>query len=130
MKKLPTKNNSTLILCEDVRQEVGNKASFMGVFFDKIIFNKDADKFITPFSVSYIARDGEGEFHIKLQFVNPANEITINDDLGLRVKHKENPLLMTFKFPNLVFQQLGIYTMRILLDDEIYETQINVDKEK
>ena len=75
-KSLPKSDGSSFFLCEDVREEVNNKLSIIGVFpNDDIVLQKDI--VIPSLMVVLFARGGEGPCETRVSLTDPKGETVI-----------------------------------------------------
>jgi hypothetical protein len=78
-KSLPKSELSTFILCEDIRQETGNKLSFMGVFANNdILVEKDTRPIVIPsLMFALLARGGNGSCQSRVLLIAPNGETVV-----------------------------------------------------
>jgi len=123
----PSKESTHFIFCDDIRMEVGNKPSIMGWYSNNdILFNPKMEKMAIPFSVAFIAYDGEGEYECKFEIENPDGEVKIKQELGKNTKKPNKAMLVLNKFTILEFRKEGIYKVRVFLDDNVYESNLKI----
>src|SRR5206468_8610616 len=75
-KSLPKSDGSSFLLCEDVREEVNNKLSIIGVFpNDDIVLRKDI--VIPSLMVVLFARGGQGPCETKVSLTDPKGQTIV-----------------------------------------------------
>jgi hypothetical protein len=132
---LPAKEYFDFILCEEIRQESGNKVSLLGVLAGGIVIDthqpeESEDNYTLPQLCFYFNfRDGEGSYKAQLEILDPKGTIIIENDIG---ELKKKPLSsMTFYATCRPFHinTFGEYTARLTLDDTPYEGRFLVKSE-
>ncbi len=75
-KSVPKSDGSSFLLCEDVREEVNDKLSIIGVFpNDDIVLQKDI---VVPSVIAVLfAREGEGACETKVSLTDPKGQTVI-----------------------------------------------------
>lgn len=91
-----------------------------------IIFPSNMKKLIIPFAIIFIAYDGNGEFECELEIENPKGDVNLKKTLGINQKKLDKAMLLINKFNTLEFSEEGIYKIRILLDEKIYERELEI----
>ena len=77
-KSLPKSDGSSFLLCEDVREEVNNKLSIIGVFpNDDIVLQKDI--LIPSLMAVLLARGGEGPCETTVSLTDPKARKLLSD---------------------------------------------------
>jgi hypothetical protein len=136
-KQFPTKERAVFIVCEDIRQELGNKFSLQGVFSTrKIILEnefiqaKDEEKqqrAVLPslaFHITFL--DGEGEFESEAKILDPNGENLLKDSAtNKNIKIDSNGAIMVYKF-NPFPVKPGTYLIVISLDGQEYSETFEV----
>src|ERR1700746_950006 len=75
-KSSPKSEGSSFLLCEDVREEVNNKLSIIGVFSnDEIVLQKDI--LIPSLMAILFARGGEGPGETRVSLTDPNGQAVI-----------------------------------------------------
>ncbi len=114
-KSLPKSDGSSFLLCEDVREEVNNKLSIIGVFpNDDIVLQKDI--LIPSLMAVWVARGGDGPCETKISLTDPAGQTVIESPKQTVVLEKNKPYLAAIRVlaPQLM---VGQYTIKFFFDD-------------
>lgn len=125
-KTLPDNSSSIFLLCEDVRQEVGNKLSFMGVFPNNdIVIPKGAPQIIPSLACVLVARGGSGSLATQLTVVDPDGFNMAAGPLEnvMAEAGKSHLMLMKMIGPTMKF---GVYKANFRFDDFIIERKFEV----
>ena len=124
MAEKPKAQLAYTLICDDVRIEMGNKMSLMGIFQNILLPRFPAT--IVKFAVlnRWV---GQGTFTYEIRIVGPSGIESVRSHPATftigRGGHADN---VTF-FTNVQFQEPGIYTVRILLSDRVVgELQLNL----
>jgi hypothetical protein len=123
-KSLPKSDGSSFLLCEDVREEVNNKLSIIGVFpNDDIVLQKDI--LIPSLMAVLVARGGEGPCETKISLTDPAGQTVIESPKQTVVLEKNKPYLAAIRVlaPQLM---VGQYTIKFFFDDVPIERTFEV----
>jgi hypothetical protein len=128
-KTLPNDGSAFFLLFEDIRQETGNKISFMGVFPNSdIILPKDADKLgLASLAFALIARDGEGTFKTRMVLVTPAGEKILDSPVNEVTLDKARTHYAMAKLVALEVM-VGTYTVKFFYDDKVIERTFEVKR--
>jgi Family of unknown function (DUF6941) len=114
-KSVPKSDGSSFLLCEDVREEVNNKLSIIGVFpNDDIILQKDI---VIPSVMAVLfARGGQGRCETRILLTDPKGQTVIESPKKMVVLEKNNSYLAAVRVlaPELT---VGQYTIRFFFDD-------------
>jgi len=106
------------ILCDDIRQEVGNKASIMGIYWGGMIFIPNIQFVFAKLCVLQRWIKGEGEFAIKAMLLSPSKEL-LRVDLGRVNFIKDIPIIHTgVNLCNVKIEEVGTYKLQTFLDNE------------
>jgi hypothetical protein len=114
-KSLPKSDGSSFFLCEDVREEVNNKLSIIGVFQnDNIILQKEI--VIPALMAVLFARGGEGSYETRVSVTDPKGQTVIESPKRTVVLEKDEIYLAAVRVlaPELT---VGHYTIRFFFDD-------------
>jgi hypothetical protein len=114
-KSLPKSDGSSFLLCEDVREEVNNKLSIVGVFpNDDIVLQKDI--LIPSLMVVLFARGGEGPCETRISLTDPKGQTVIESPKQTIILEKNKAHLAAIRVlaPHLV---VGQYTIKFFFDD-------------
>jgi hypothetical protein len=114
-KSLPKSDGSSFLVCEDVREEVNNKLSIIGVFQnDQIVLQKDI--LIPSLMVILFARGGEGSCETTVSLTDPNGQTVIESPKQTVVLEKNNVHLAALRVlaPHLT---VGQYTIKFFFDD-------------
>lgn len=124
---LPTKEYFDFIVCEEIRQEYGNKLSFLGVYAGGIVIDttkssgKTKDYIIPSLSFFFNFRDGEGTYKASLTILDPNGEILIENDPGELTKRPSQAMSFYISCRPFIFKVFGEYVARLTLDSTSYE---------
>ena len=114
-KSLPKSDGSSFFLCEDVREEVNNKLSIIGVFpNDEIVLQKEI--LIPSLMAVLFARGGEGSCETTVSLADPKGQTMIESPKQKVVFEKNKTHLAAIRVlaPHLM---VGQYTIKFLFDD-------------
>jgi len=115
-KSLPKSDGSSFLLCEDVREEVNNKLSVIGVFpNDDIVLQKDI--LIPSLMAVLFARGGEGPCETRISLTDPKGQAVIESPKKTVALEKNKAYLAAIRVlaPHLM---VGQYTITFFFDDE------------
>jgi uncharacterized protein DUF6941 len=125
-KSLPKSDGSSFLLCEDVREEVNNKLSIIGVFpNDDITLQKDI---VIPSVMAVLfARGGEGSCETRILLTDPKGQTVIESPKKTIVLEKDNAYLAAVRVlaPELT---VGLYTINFFFDDVPIQRTFEVKK--
>ena len=123
-KSAPKSDGSSFLLCEDVREEVNNKLSIIGVFpNDDIILQRDI---VVPSVMAVLfARGGEGPCETRVSLTDPKGQTVIESPKKTVVLEKNNTYLAAIRVlaPELL---VGQYTIKFFFDDVSIERTFEV----
>jgi hypothetical protein len=114
-KSSPKSDGSSFLLCEDVREEVNNKLSIIGVFpNDDIVLQKDI--LIPSLMAVLFARGGEGPCETRVSLTDPKGQTVIESPKQTVVLEKNKAHLAAIRVlaPHLM---VGQYTIKFFFDD-------------
>ena len=114
-KSLPKSDGSSFLLCEDVREEVNNKLSIIGVFpNDEVVLQKDV--LVPSLMVVLLARGGEGPCETMVSLTDPKGQTVIESPKQTAALEKNKVHLAAVRVfaPELV---VGQYTIKFFFDD-------------
>ena len=123
-KSLPKSDGSSFLLCEDVREEVNNKLSIIGVFpNDDIVLQKDI--LIPSLMAVLFARSGEGPCETRVSLTDPEGQTVIESPKQTVVLDKNKVHLAAIRVlaPHLM---VGRYTIKFFFDDVPIERTFEV----
>ena len=123
-KSLPESDGSSFLVCEDVREEVNNKLTIVGVFQnDSIVLQKDI--VIPSLMVVLFARGGEGSCETRVSITDPNGQTVIESPKQTVVLEKNNVHLAAVRAlaPHLT---VGQYKIKFFFDDESIERSFEV----
>jgi hypothetical protein len=106
------------LICDDIRQEVNNKLSLIGVYGDKI-YVKDFPYTFGKFCAYQSFRGGRGKFTATILFVDSeGKELTRSPEIPLDIPHDEKPRRVVFAVGvgSLKFDKAGTYEIRTALN--------------
>jgi hypothetical protein len=125
-KSLPKSDGSSFLLCEDVREEVNNKLSIIGVFRnDDIVLQKDI---VVPSLMAVLfARGGEGPCETRVSLTDPKGQTVIESPKQKVVLEKDTVHLAAVRVlaPQLM---VGQYTIKFFFNDEPIQRTFEVKK--
>jgi hypothetical protein len=125
-KSLPKSDGSSFLLCEDVREEVNNKLSIIGVFRnDDIVLQKDI--VIPSLMAVLFARGGDGPCETRISLTDPKGQTVIESPKQTVVleKDKVHPAAVRVLAPELM---VGQYTIKFFFDDVPIQRTFEVKK--
>jgi hypothetical protein len=126
-KILPESNSSLFLLCEDMRQEIGNKLSFMGVFTNNdIVIPAGTLQIVLPSLVCVLlARWGNGPITTRMIAAHQDGSVLFETPLENAVLEtgKSHLMVMKLMVPTLKF---GVYTAKYLFDDLVIERTFEI----
>jgi hypothetical protein len=125
-KSLPKSDGSSFLLCEDVREEVNNKLSIIGVFRnDDVVLQKDI--VIPSLMAVLFARGGEGPCETRISLTDPKGQTVIESPKQTVVLEKDtiHPAAVRVLAPELI---VGQYTIKFFFDDVPIERTFEVKK--
>jgi hypothetical protein len=123
-KSLPQSDGSSFLLCEDVREEVNNKLTIIGVFpNDDIVLQKDI--VIPSLMAVLFARGGEGTCETRISLTDPKGQAVIESPKQTIVLEKTKVHLAAIRVlaPQLL---VGQYTIKFFFDDEPIQRSFEV----
>lgn len=123
-KSLPKSDGSSFLLCEDVREEVNDKLSVIGVFPNNdIVLQKDV--VISSVMAVLFARGGEGSCETRISLTDPKGQTVIESPKKTVVLEKSTAYLAAIRVlaPELV---VGQYTLKFFFDDSTIERAFEV----
>jgi hypothetical protein len=123
-KSLPNSDGSSFLLCEDVREEVNNKLSIIGVFSnDEIVLQKNI--IIPSLMAVLFARGGEGSCETRVALTDPHGQTVIESPKQTAVLEKNKVHLAAVRVlaPHLM---VGQYTIKFFFDDVPIERTFEV----
>jgi hypothetical protein len=127
-KALPESEGSSFLLCEDVREEVNNKLSIIGVFpNDDIVLRKDI--VIPSLMAVLFARGGQGPCETKVSLTDPKGQTIVESPKQTVVLEKNKNHLAAIRVlaPELL---VGQYTIKFFFDETPIQRSFEVKKEK
>jgi hypothetical protein len=125
-KSLPKSDGSSFLVCEDVREEVNNKLTIIGVFpNDDIVLQRDI--VIPSLMAVLFARGGEGACETRILLTDPKGQAVIESPKQTVILEKNKVHLAAIRVlaPQLV---VGQYTIKFFFDEEPIERSFEVKK--
>jgi hypothetical protein len=123
-KSVPKSDGSSFLLCEDVREEVNNKLSIIGVFpNDEIVLQKEV---VIPSVMAVLfARGGEGSCETRVSLTDPKGQTVIESPKKTVVLEKSDAYLAAIRVlaPELT---VGQYTIKFFFDDQTIQRTFEV----
>ena len=123
-KSVPKSDDSSFLVCEDVREEVNNKLSIIGVFPNNdIVLQKDI---VVPSVMAVLfARGGEGSCETRVSLTDPKGQTVIESPKKTVALEKNTAYLAAIRVlaPELV---VGQYTLKFFFDDSAIERTFEV----
>lgn len=123
-KSLPQSDGSSFLLCEDVREEVNNKLTIIGVFpNDDVVLQKDV--VIPSLMAVLFARGGEGTCETTISLTDPKGQAVIESPKQTIVLEKNKVHLAAIRVlaPQLL---VGQYTIKFFFDEEPIQRSFEV----
>jgi hypothetical protein len=114
-KSLPKSDGASFLLCEDVREEVNNKLSMIGVFpDDEILLRKDI--LVPSLMAILFARGGEGSCETRISLTDPKGQTVIETPKKTVILEKNKVYLAAIRIlvPELM---VGQYAIKFFFDD-------------
>jgi hypothetical protein len=127
-KALPQSEGSSFLLCEDVREEVNNKLTIIGVFpNDDVILRKDI--VIPSLMAVLFARGGQGSCETKVSLTDPKGQTVIESPKQTVVLEKNKNHLAAIRVlaPELT---VGQYTIKFFFDESSIQRSFQVKQEQ
>lgn len=126
MKKKPT--NYLLIICEDVRSEVDNKFSLIGVTAHPLKLRKTQDK---SYATHTIAAYGElpnvkAPEQLEILIESPSGKI-IAEGIAPVPEKSADTVVIAGKFMGVRFEESGKHTLTLNLDEQKYSKEFDVE---
>jgi hypothetical protein len=107
------------LLCDDVRIEMGNKISLMGVF-QNIMVEKLPVSLIKFAVVNHM--EGEGDYHTEVRILSPDKSRVVVTSQPTQVSLTQNTYTDNVSiFVNVVFPSAGTYWVQTLNDSDVLE---------
>lgn len=127
-KLYPQAEDLNFVLCDEIRQEIGNKISLMGVYSggDLIVPKKDDKKHVVA-SLSFFFgfTNGEGIFEGKFVIKDPTGKVILTNPIKELKKEKDKG--MNFVAAVKPFHlTIGKYTVSLWLDDHEFINTFDV----
>ncbi|HUZ34424.1 MAG TPA: hypothetical protein VMV19_20325 [Xanthobacteraceae bacterium] len=121
---MPQSDGSSFLVCEDVREEVNNKLSVIGVFQNDTIALQE-EVLIPSLMAVLFARGGEGSCETKVSLTDPQGNTVIESPKQTVVLEKDNVHLAAVRVlaPHLI---VGQYKIKFFFDDETIERSFQV----
>ena len=123
----------TCLVCEDIRSEVGNKLSFMGVFgqFPTVdIVVDDLKKPITRLAFVLMTHGGNGKFNITSQLKKPNGELKDNKTQLVAEFATDKTAILVFVTNNFVAEVSGKFQFIVMADREkLFEDSFTIRQE-
>lgn len=125
-KSVPKSDGSSFVLCEDVREEVNNKLSIIGVFPNNDIVLQE-DIVVPSVMAVLFARGGEGSCETRVSLTDPKGQTVIESPKKAVVLEKDTAYLAAIRVlaPELV---VGQYIIKFFFDDSAIERTFEVKK--
>lgn len=120
LSKAPKRKN--IIICEDIRQEPGNKVSLLGVYTDGIIFQADSSNpkpvMLAPQLAVYATFEKlEASCSLEIKIVDPSGVIIFETPKS-QMKKSDSLTMISFKLLGLTFQREGSHKIEYYFDDK------------
>jgi hypothetical protein len=121
---VPQSDGSSFLVCEDVREEVNNKLSVIGVFQNDTIALQE-EVLIPSLMAVLFARGGEGSCETRVSLTDPQGNTVIESPKQTVVLEKDNVHLAAVRVlaPHLI---VGQYKIKFFFDDETIERSFQV----
>ena len=123
-KSLPKSDGSSFLICEDVREEVNDKLSVIGVFpNEEIVLQKDI--LIPSLMAVLFARGGEGACETRILLTDPKGQMVIESPKKTIVLEKSKAYLAAIRVlvPELI---VGQYNIKFFFDDKSIQRSFEV----
>lgn len=129
---LPEDKDVTLLIAEDVRQEIGNKLSINGWFtgddivFDRSGFGPGAVPGMPSLAIIFVVKSGSGKFPNKIQVTMPSGTVTLQAKGNDFNMNAGIPGAAIFKFAPFAASETGDYTVEWSLPGRSFRRSFKV----
>jgi len=117
--------DSRFFVCEQVRNEAGNKLTLLGCYTSgHIVANKKIkDDEPAELEIAFVITllDGYGKFRVSLDVLAPDERPVFSDQVGETVMSKGKGHDLVFQFRPLQFPSPGTYVVKLGLDESTYK---------
>lgn len=131
LEKAPKKQ--AILICEDIRQEQGNKITLTGIFADGIIFQDIPDEHtpaVSQFAIYALFDLPAKSCKTKVQILLPSKKIYLESpESEIQVSNTQKTVTFGMKFGNFSFPELGDYTVVFWFDEKKVSHKFNVRTE-
>jgi len=129
LSKAPKRKN--IIICEDVRQEPGNKVSLLGVYTDGIIFQTDSSNpepvMLVPQLAVYATFEKlEAACSLEIKIVDPSGVVLFETPESGKMNKSDSVTMISFKILGLTFQREGSHKIEYYFDGKKVSTSFLV----
>jgi hypothetical protein len=133
LSKAPKQLN--IILCEDIRQEAGNKVSLIGVYTDGIIFQIGDVNPAPPLQIAQIAvyatfEQLEKSCELKIKLIDPSGETIFETPKADVIPAGKGITMVAFKMLGLTFKAQGTHKVEFQFDNKKVSFKFLVSTEK
>ena len=129
MPSLPGDKDFSLIISDDARPELGDKITILGFYSGgNIGFLGGQPPYMLPtITFIYIFKSGDGTFKVRFSLIAPDGSAVIESaQLPDLVKLPNLTATFVMQFRPVMFNSLGNYTARLVLDNKSYDTIIPI----
>ena len=107
---------SSVIVCEDIRQEANGKQILIGVFSGDIIVGTIPAN-LTQLSFRFDVNIEHKDFHkVYFMLTDPSRNIVFDGQRELQIHRADMPLTLAISVPGLRFIEAGVYSVKLGLD--------------
>jgi hypothetical protein len=123
MKTYPSDEKFVFLLADDFRQEVGGKLTILGLYPGSGINVEQNLTSVTLQSLSNILifQDGHGIFSVKIQMIDPDDNILLESDYGQISKDKDVNMVIVARVAPFKVPRMGRFKSVLFLDGRRYE---------
>jgi len=128
LSRAPKRKN--IIICEDIRQEPGNKVSLLGVYTHGIIFLADSSNpepaMLAPQLAVYATFEKlEASCSLEIKIIDPSG-VVIFETPKSQMSKSDSLTMISFKILGLTFQREGPHKIEYYFDDKKASTSFSV----
>lgn len=136
-KVFPADGKIIFLAADDIRQEIGNKLSVIGLFNDGFVFidptaaaaltANPAQAIGIPLAIFFAINDGVGQFSARLEIFTPSGKSALSGAAVNQVQKNPNETAnFLVKFPLFAVREFGDYAVKLMLDDHQYDRVVHI----
>lgn len=125
----PKDSDVWFVLCDDARQELGNKLTLNGIYTSgDLNFEQKASEYAIKGIVFFFqTKSGGGTFNTHIDILDPDNQIAISFPNKTSTIDPGKHALFVAQVAPFKFAKSGQYLARLYLDDTVYERSFRVN---